>query len=60
MSTDSLLDEYTAVVTELQEKPFTRALHLEHVRIASLLGLSDELEQARELLLSYFPLSPRE
>ncbi|KAL8280474.1 hypothetical protein RQP46_007122 [Phenoliferia psychrophenolica] len=59
-STDALLEEYTALVPQLQATPFSRELHLEHIRIASLLGLTDELEQARELLLSYFPLLPQE
>ena len=56
---DGLLEEYTQLVPQLQESPYTRSLHLEHIRITSALGLADELDQARSLLANYFPLPAR-
>lgn len=54
---DELLDKYTALVPQLQATPYSRPLHLEHVEITKGLGLVEELDAARNLLNSYFPLS---
>ena len=56
-TTDELLEQFTELIPQLQVSPYTRDLHLQHILITKTLGLVEELEQARSMLESYFPLT---
>lgn len=52
----ALLEAYANVLEQITLTPYVKALHLEHVRITKELGFGPELENARSLMSTYFPL----
>ncbi|SCV74534.1 BQ2448_7563 [Microbotryum intermedium] len=59
-SPEALMERYSTVLAELSERPYDRSLHSSHVSLARTLGDEDGLEQAREMLASYYPLTQDE
>lgn len=57
MAQDQLVEEYGALLEQLNAAPFQRDLHEQRIALASRLELADEVEQGRNGLAQYFPLS---
>ncbi|TNY18454.1 hypothetical protein DMC30DRAFT_53948 [Rhodotorula diobovata] len=60
MAQDQLVEEYGALLEQLNAAPFQRDLHEQRIALASRLELADEVEQGRNGLAQYFPLSQAE
>ncbi|KDE07196.1 hypothetical protein MVLG_02596 [Microbotryum lychnidis-dioicae p1A1 Lamole] len=59
-SPEALMERYSSVLTQLSERPYDRALHSSHLALVRQLGDDDGLEQARQMLGSYHPLTQDE
>ncbi|BGP20599.1 hypothetical protein JCM10213_007133 [Rhodosporidiobolus nylandii] len=51
------VQQYSALLEQLQQSPYNRELHDDRIRLAKTLGLDDEVEQAREALAGVYALS---
>ncbi len=56
---DALLTAYSALLEQLAEQPYSRALHRAHLALAAKLALPDALAAARETFAQYFALDER-
>lgn len=54
---EAAVQEYSALLEQISAAPYQRDLHLQRIQLAKSLGLGDEVEQARQALAGYFPLS---
>ncbi|SCZ99629.1 BZ3500_MvSof-1268-A1-R1_Chr3-1g06168 [Microbotryum saponariae] len=59
-SPEALMERYSSVLTQLSERPHDRSLHSSHLALVRQLGDDDGVEQAREMLGSYYPLTQDE
>ncbi|BGP66332.1 Splicing factor [Rhodotorula toruloides] len=57
---EAAVQEYSALLEQISAAPYQRDLHLQRIQLAKSLGLGDEVEQARQALAGYFPLSEGE
>lgn len=56
-SSDEAVQRYSSLLEQINSSPYQRDLHLERVRLAEQLGLSDEVEQGRQAYAQFLALS---
>ncbi|GAA5982729.1 hypothetical protein JCM10908_006763 [Rhodotorula pacifica] len=59
-SSDEAVQQYSSLLERLSSAPYQRDLHVKRIRLATQLGLSDEVEQGRLALAQYLALSEGE
>lgn len=57
-SSEEAVQQYSSLLEQINSSPYQRDLHLERVREAKQLGLSDEVEQGRQAYAQFLALSP--
>lgn len=57
-SSEEAVQQYSSLLEQINSSPYQRDLHLERVRLATQLGLSDEVEQGRQAYAQFLALSP--
>lgn len=56
-SSEEAVQQYSSLLEQISSSPYQRDLHLERVRLAKQLGLSDEVEQGRQAYAQFLALS---
>lgn len=56
-SEEDLLNQYSALIEQLQETPYQVELHRQHIQLTKQMGLADEMMEAWEMMSQYLPLS---
>ncbi|GAA5954263.1 hypothetical protein JCM8115_003354 [Rhodotorula mucilaginosa] len=59
-SSEEAVQQYSSLLEQISSSPYQRDLHLERVRLAKQLGLSDEVEQGRQAYAQFLALSEEE
>ncbi|BGP27978.1 Splicing factor [Rhodotorula toruloides] len=57
---DAAVEQYSGLLEQVSAAPYQRDLHLKRIQLAKSLALGDEVEQARQALAGYLPLSEGE
>ncbi|GAA5854941.1 hypothetical protein JCM9279_003579 [Rhodotorula babjevae] len=57
---DPQVQAYSALLEQLNDAPYDRSLHEQRIALSRQLALTDEVDQARNGLAQYFPLSQAE
>lgn len=55
-SEEGMLDQYSNLLESISLNPFNLDLHLQHIFLTKELGLDQELNEARQMFIQYFPM----
>lgn len=56
-SEEDLLNQYSALIEQLQETPYQVELHRQHIQLTKQMGLAEEMMEAWGMMSQYIPLS---